>query len=153
MLYSNDMQQLAYISRKAGAFVREHDLLTLENGRYDLGDGDYVNVMEYTSKTRSEGSYESHKDYVDIQCVIKGEEYLEVAPTSALCVTKPYDEAGDYMLFDGAYSGEKYLLTPGRFCLVIPDDAHMPGVSPTNIPGPVKKAVFKIQVSHLEPIV
>ena len=40
-------------------------------------------------------------------------------------------------------------MTPGRWCLVMPEDAHMPGVSIDDAPAPVKKAVFKVRVEHL----
>ena len=150
MLYSTDMSQIALVSRKAGDFVATNDLATLDNGRYDLGDGDYVNVMQYTPKLRCEGSYESHIEYVDIQAVLVGAELMEVIDVEGLDTRSPYDPSSDCALSDGQRSGERFLLVPARFCLVTPRDAHMPGIAPNNNPTPVKKAVFKIRVEHLE---
>lgn len=149
MLFSTDMAQLAFVSRKAAAFAASHDLAGLENGRHDLGDGDFVNVMEYTTKDRPAACYEAHRDYVDVQAVLRGAELIEVAPTGELEETQAYDEADDYALFSGAHAGERFLMRPGRFCLVMPEDAHMPGLA-VDQPAPVKKAVFKIRVDHLE---
>lgn len=151
MLFSTDMDQLAYVSRKAAAFVCEHDGEELAPGRYDLGDGDYVNVMEYTSKNRAAACYESHEEYADIQMVLCGAECLEVAPTAVLEVETPYDSEGDCALYSGGHAGERFLMVPGRFCLVGPADGHMPGVAVGGDPAPVKKAVFKIKMAHLEP--
>ena len=39
-------------------------------------------------------------------------------------------------------------MTPGRFAIVFPADAHMPGVC-VDAPQVVKKAVFKIKVASL----
>lgn len=151
MLFSTDMNQLAYVSRKAAEFVRTHgrDVAT---GRYDLGDGDYANVMEYTAKNRADACYESHEEYVDIQAVLRGAEYMEVAPVGELEVETPYDAATDCAFYAGGHAGERFLMTPGRFCLVLPADGHMPGVAVEGEAAPVKKAVFKIKVAHLEPL-
>lgn len=150
MLFSTDLHQLAYVSHKAAVFAQEHDLATLENGRYDLGGGDYVNIMEYDTKPRADACYESHVAYADIQVVARGSEYIEVAPVEQLEVTSPFSEQDDYMLYSGAHNGERFLLEPGRFCFVGPNDAHMPSVSVTGAPTRSKKVVFKILMDHLE---
>lgn len=149
MLFSNDPDQLAYACGKAAVFMHEHDMAELPNGRYDLCGGDYVNIMEYTTKERAEACYESHVEYVDIQMVLRGAEYLEIVPVEGLTVTSPYSEKGDCALYDGAPAGERFLMLPGRFCMVGPNDAHMPSVATEDGPAPAKKAVFKIRVDHL----
>lgn len=149
MLFSTDLNDLALVSPKTAAFVQSHDLAALDNGRYDLGDGDFVNVMEYTSKLRADVCYEAHEEYVDIQMVLRGAEYLEVAPVEVLEQATPFSTEDDYALYAGAHQGERFLMMPGRFCLVGPADGHMPGVAPADDPAPVKKAVAKVKVAHL----
>lgn len=149
MIFSTDLNQIALVSPAAVAFIAEHDLAALACGRHDLGEGDFVNVMEYTTKLRQDACYETHRDYVDIQVVIRGAEQIEVAPVDVLEVTSPYDGDGDCALYSGAHGGERFLMTPGRWCLVMPKDAHMPGVSIDDAPAPVKKAVFKVRAEHL----
>jgi len=149
VIYSNSMADLWFVSRAVDAFVQEHDLTELPCGRYELGDGDFVNVMEYTSKLREEACYESHEEYVDIQTVLRGAELIEVAPVEELEVTSSYTEDGAFALYSGAAAGEVYVMEPGRWCLVMPEDGHMPGVAPANEPASVKKAVFKVLVEHL----
>lgn len=150
MIFSTNLGQIALVSPAAARFIAEHDLATLPCGRYDLGDDDFVNVMEYTTKLRHNACYEAHQEYADIQMVIAGAEQLEVAPVSALQLTSPYDPQGDCALYDGAHTGEAFLMTPGRWCLVMPEDPHMPGVSINDAPAPVKKAVFKVLARHIE---
>lgn len=149
MIFSTDMSQLALVAPEAAEFVLSHDLETLACGRYELGNGDYVNVMEYTTKPRRESCYESHQEYADIQMVIQGSEVLEVASVETIEVTSPYDPHNDCTLYSGAFEGEQFALTPGRWCLVMPHDAHMPGIAIYATPVPVKKAVFKVRVDHL----
>lgn len=149
MLFSTDLSQLALVSPSAARFVAEHDLSAVACGRYELGEGDCVNVMEYRSKPRSQGVYEAHRDYADIQAVVSGQEYLEVAPTDGLRQTRAYREDDDCAFYSGDFRGERLLMGAGRFCLVLPQDAHMPGVSPSDTPEPVRKAVFKIRVENV----
>ena len=65
MIFSTDLNQIALVSPAVAAFIAEHDLAALGCGRYDLGNGDFVNVMEYTTKLRQDACYEAHRDYVD----------------------------------------------------------------------------------------
>ena len=110
-------------------------------GRYDLEDGIYVNVSEYT--TKSGGQFEAHRRYIDVQCILSGEEKIEVAPTESLCITRDYDETADILFGDG--EGESYILRPGQAIVLLPEEAHKPGLC-VDAPVQVKKAVFKVPV-------
>ncbi len=149
MLFSTNMNDLKKLSPKAAAFWESHNMATLENGSYDLGNGECVNVMTYETKPRAEKEYEAHREFADIQCVISGQEYLEVAPVYELTVTKEFSVEEDYALYSNETAGEKFLMSPGRFACVLAEDAHMPGVC-VFAPSPVKKAVFKIKLASLE---
>ena len=51
------------------------NLNEIESGKYYInGDKIYANVQEYETKT--DAKYEAHNKYIDIQCVIKGEEKI-----------------------------------------------------------------------------
>lgn len=143
MILSNDLADLAFISAEAAAFVATHDMATLPDGRYDLPGGNYVNVMSYETKTRDVAVYEAHDAFADIQMVLQGEECIEVYPREML--KEPFEEnnEADYKLYDGAVTGDSFVMRPGWFLAVMPEDAHMPGVC-VGESRPVKKAVFKI---------
>ena len=47
-------------------------------GKYDLENGAYVSVQEYTTKARSEAKYEAHKKFIDIQMILSGKELIAV---------------------------------------------------------------------------
>ncbi len=58
-------------------YIENTDLNALENGRYEIdGDNIYAIVQDYQTKSQSEGKWEAHKKYIDIQCVIKGKEKI-----------------------------------------------------------------------------
>lgn len=150
MLFSTDLSFLDLVSASAAEFIRSNDLAALAPGRYELANGDYVNVSEYVTRDRGEASYEAHRDYADLQIEIRGAEIIEVASIQRLSEISAYDPAADSALYDGSERGERFLLTPGRFCLLMPADGHMPSVSADRGCGAHnKKAVFKIRVDHL----
>ena len=144
MIYSNDVSQIALVSRTAADFIAENDLAALEPGRYPLSKNEWVNIEEYTPWPRAERRYESHRAYIDIQMIVAGAEYLEVAPTDACEMTVPYNDENDCANYSNATAGEQFLLVPGRFIAVYPEDAHMPGIAAGSSIN--RKAVFKIHV-------
>jgi len=58
-------------------------------------------------------------------------------------VEKEYDEEGDCLL--GSAEGKSYLLKKGQFMVVLPEEAHLPGLE-AGSPGHVKKAVLKVLI-------
>ena len=110
-------------------------------GRYELEDGIFVNVSEYA--TKCEGQFEAHRRYIDVQCILSGEEKIEVAPADSLRITRDYDEDADILFGDG--EGEACILRAGQAIVLLPEEAHKPGLC-LDAPAPVKKAVFKVPV-------
>ena len=124
---------------KAIDFINSGDVFNLSFGRTDLAEGVYVNVMEL--ETRKENSFEIHKRYIDIHCILEGEEAVEIADLSSLNITQPYNEERDIAL--GTAHGTRHIIRKGQYCITMPQEAHSPGLCVTN-PMKIKKAVFKV---------
>lgn len=148
MLYGNCIDDLAVICPKAKAFIEENDLAKLEPGRYELGDGDYANVIKTSTRMREDAQYESHLNYIDIQMPIKGYELVEVANIEDVKEAVPYSEADDVAFQSNSHEDIQYLLEPGSFIVLMPQDAHMPTLA-IEEPAPIKKVVFKIRVGSI----
>lgn len=144
MIYSNNIEDLSYISQAAADFLKTHDMAALPCGHYEIGPDEFVNVMEYDTKARKDACYEAHKKYVDIQMVISGSELIEVADIATLTAATEYNEGDDFMLYSNEQIGDQYLLTPGKFVAVMPADGHMPSLTPAEAPSHNRKAVFKV---------
>lgn len=130
---------------KAVDFLKNTDLENLANGKYEIDGKDvYANVMEYTTIPWEEAKYESHHDYTDIQYMIKGSEVLTYAPTDALNVSVPYNEAKDCVLYDNANPGVQAVVKAGEYMIFNPWDGHKPKAA-AGEPAPVKKVVVKIK--------
>ena len=124
------------------AFLEKNSLNTQEEGRYPLlGEDVFVSISRY--KTQADKSFEAHKQYIDIQMVLEGSEYIEWSPLSKTQTKTTYDRDKDIIFLSGA--GQKLEATPNLFFIFFPEDAHKPGL-PIHTPEHVKKAVFKIKV-------
>jgi len=129
---------------KAFAFFREHDLKTLADGTYPIdGKKVFASVSEYVPKSFDSSQWESHRQYIDLQCMISGEEKIGKAPVPSLKVTQPYSEEKDIAHYSGP--GKYYLAEPYTFFLFFPGEAHRPNINPGKTYKQVKKIVIKIQ--------
>lgn len=129
--------------QKAFSFITDPELLFLETGRYEIdGDEVYAVISEYSPKNESEGKFESHKKYIDVQCVAKGEELIGYAPYEGQKVLSEYNEAKDVSFYDGEKSFVK--IEQGMFAVYFPGELHMPGIKTVNNKT-VRKVVVKIK--------
>lgn len=131
---------------KAFAFLKEHNLDTMSVGRYAIdGDNVYAMITENKTKDMDSTKWESHRNYIDLQMVIKGEEKIGRADIAKLTVTMPYDASKDLANYTG--DGKFYEAKPNTFFLFFPQDAHRPNIT-TNSNQPDKKIVIKIRYSE-----
>jgi YhcH/YjgK/YiaL family protein len=132
---------------KAFSFLKEHDLQKLANGKYPIdGDSVFAIVTENPTKDYDSTQWESHRGYIDLHCVISGEEKIGVYPITKLTVTKPYDASKDIANYSG--EGKVYSAVPGVFFLFFPSDGHRPGIT-TGDKKADKKIVIKIRYAEL----
>ena len=127
-------------------YMESHSLENLEPGRYDV-DGDKVYVLIQEKDTRPAGvaKWEGHKNYVDIQYLLKGAEALGSQDADALKVSVPYNAEKDIVFFEDNGKGSFLHANPGDFAVFFPTDANMPLRAEGDKPAPVKKAVIKVK--------
>ena len=89
---------------------------------------------------------EAHRKYVDVMCMIEGEETIYVQPTALLHhITQAYDENQDALLAEMEEGCCEIRLHPGEFVILFPEDAHAPGCR-INGPSHVKKIIGKVRI-------
>jgi YhcH/YjgK/YiaL family protein len=99
----------------------------------------------YTSKERAFCFFESHKQYIDVQLIVEGEEFIEVATSSSLHIVVPYDEKIDLIKYDSSSNTSIIQLQQGDIAIFYPEDAHMPCIK-TGKPTKVVKTVVKVSI-------
>ncbi len=130
---------------KALDFAKNFDQ-SQPDGRYEIdGDNIFANVMSYTTLAVGELKFEGHKNHIDIQLLLEGEEFMDVYLGTDLEVDTPYSEEADATLFKVPPLFSTVLLQPGNFAVVYPDDLHQPGRR-VDASLPIRKMVVKVRV-------
>jgi len=128
---------------KAFDFIEKAAKEDIATGKHIIdGDTVYANVSEYETKT--EGVYEAHKNYIDLQYVLKGHECIYWKNIKDCTATTEYDAANDYFLLT-AEEPVVLDMAEGSFAILYPEDVHAPGRAYKEV-SPVKKIVVKIKV-------
>ncbi|MGZ3845818.1 MAG: YhcH/YjgK/YiaL family protein [Flavisolibacter sp.] len=128
---------------KAFDYLKTQNLQTLSVGRHDIdGENVYASVTENPTKDFDSTTWESHRQYIDLQYVIAGKEEIGVASPQKLTVVKPYDAKRDVANYSG--KGKLYHARPGTFFLFFPSDAHRPNIADGDKEAD-KKIVIKIR--------
>jgi biofilm protein TabA len=111
-----------------------------------LPDGSLAMEQAYATKARGDCFFESHRMHIDVQCMIEGEEWIDLIPIHELAVTQPYREDKDLIKYADSASGSRLRLRPGLVAVFFPEDGHMPGQSVGDAATPVRKTVVKVPV-------
>jgi YhcH/YjgK/YiaL family protein len=133
---------------KAFEIFNDETFAKKENGKYPVdGNEIYYTIQQYVTKPISEGKLEAHRKYIDIQFLLAGVELLGYAPVANLTVVEAYDKAKDIAFFSRPEKMTTVILEPGLFCILFPNDAHLPGCQVTG-PAETQKVVIKIRLNE-----
>jgi biofilm protein TabA len=131
---------------KAFEILRDKTLSQKEDGKYPVdGENIYYTIQRYTTKPLNEGNLEAHRKYIDIQFLLEGVELLGYAPLKGLTTAEVYNPQKDIVFFNTPNDITKVILEPGLFCILFPDDAHLPCRQLAG-PAEVRKVVIKIRL-------
>jgi|GEM_PF-126008 len=132
---------------EAFTFLKTKDLTQLNPGVYVIDSGNVIaTVSQGPTKKMEDVKWEAHRNFNDLQYIIKGKARMGVAPSAdnRAVLTIPYTNATDNMNFtnDG---GEYFDADPSTFFIFSPQEMHRPAI---NVPGNdvVKKIVIKVRV-------
>jgi biofilm protein TabA len=104
----------------------------------------YVLKQAYYTKNREDCFFESHKKYIDIQFMVKGEEYMDVCDLDSLEIENDYVEKTDFIKYKGKEDGtSKLLIRENCLAIFYPSDAHQPCIK-VDKKELIYKAVIKI---------
>ena len=118
----------------------------IEKGVYELSSRVKAIVSEYTTKEVNENGFEAHRDYIDIQYLLKGSEKIFCLPLEYLKETKAYKAEIDAAFYEGVkVSAQELLIGNGYFAIFYPHDGHMPGLC-FEASKHVKKVVVKVKI-------
>ncbi len=115
-------------------------------GRTDIdGDRLFASLAAYETGSREERRFEAHRNYIDVQVLLEGEESIDVVLDRDLPVLAAYDEQKEVMFFQPPQHYASLPMRPGYFAVFYPHDIHRPGC---RLRGEhrVRKIVMKVAV-------
>lgn len=125
----------------------------LSLGRYELGDGVFINVEEYAPKEWEKARFESHENMADVQTLLMGDEFIDIMARGAENElggeAERFDERD--LIFYRSKPEEptvRFHLKPGMFALILPGEAHQPCMKAVS--GYARKMVIKIPADRLK---
>ncbi len=131
--------------KKAVDFLNSIDVATVEVGKYDLGDGCKVNISEYDTKEMPDPVVlEAHREYLDIQLTVSGEENFVYQAIDLGEPHTPYNSVKDVEFFTAPWHNT-VVLNGTNFALIFPNDLHAGSFAVENSEK-VKKFVFKLKI-------
>jgi YhcH/YjgK/YiaL family protein len=123
-------------------FLKGHDLLTLETGKYPIKDKDlFLNLQVAKQRTKETALLETHVEMIDIQIPVTAAETFGYTP---LCDLPAFDYNAEKDITKyGDTKAQTYVtVNPGQFAIFFPQDGHAPCI--TDAPE-IKKAIFKVK--------
>ncbi len=153
MIYDTVENLLLYrgLSKNMDAAIRyilNNDLDTLPLGKTAIdGENVTVTVIDAATLPGDKAQFELHKNYIDLQVMLRGTELFEVA-MGETAVIKPYESASDSCLVKADPSAVG-TLCEGRFAIFMTMEPHKPMIRAQGCDR-VKKAVFKVKDEDAE---
>ena len=118
-------------------------------GRYELqGDNIFMNVMQFATQSPEQKKAELHREYIDIQVLLSGEERILFGMTDSARQCEEMHVEDDYQLCSQIAAEQAMVLKPGRFVIFMPGEPHKPGCV-VQAPMDIKKVVIKVRASLL----
>jgi len=113
--------------------------------KVEIDENNFGLEQVYLSKTRDRCFFESHQQYIDVQCILEGEEIIEVSNIKYLDTAMPYNQEMDLIKYNSTNRSSIIKLKKGDIAIFYPEDGHMPCVCMDQCIN-VVKTVVKVKV-------
>lgn len=118
------------------------------DGEMQQGDVVYKTFQATTAPSQSRIA-ETHRDNIDVQFVISGQERLEYQPVLQAKADDPHPEQDNYFYRAKTGAEKDLVLNQGDFVILFPWDIHAP-LCLVEREAPVRKLVAKVPVQLLQ---
>ena len=123
-------------------FLKGHDLMTLEVGKYPIcGNDVFLNLQMAKGRSQEAAVLETHIEMIDIQIPISDEETFGYTPLEDLPDFE-YNPEKDITKYGDTKAQTYVTVKPGQFVIFFPQDGHAPCITSQ---AEIKKAIFKVK--------
>ncbi len=115
----------------------------IELGEYQILPKVKAIVTEYMTVECFERGYEAHKNVIDIQYPVVGQERIKWSPFGEMTINIPYDIQKDRTFYKDPTQNTYIDIGNGIFAIMFPDDGHSPQHM-IDKPELIKKITIKV---------
>jgi biofilm protein TabA len=108
----------------------------------------FVRIMRYQPKPAEQNKFETHRQYADIQVMVKGKEIMQFARPQDLVPLTEYDANNDYRFFTVDKNVSDLVVNAGEFVVFFPGEPHRPSCRCNDYGGENLKFVFKVRMEN-----
>ena len=126
----------------AEAVEAVNNLKSMEPATYPLSCGKIL-VQQGTTKPWKDAQLEAHREYLDIQYILEGQDTVGWAPVETLTPADEFNTQKDKGMYTG--ENEPMVIKAGYCYVVYPEDAHAPNCH-LDQPNDYRKIVVKLKV-------
>jgi YhcH/YjgK/YiaL family protein len=133
---------------RAFAWLRATDLKALKPGQVVQIEDRRISaqIQSYSTINPADGSFETHRSFIDIQFMTRGAEIMYWTPAANLSRIKtPYNYEKDLVFFEEPDFSLPLQVNEGDFAVFFPSDGHKPKCMISR-PAEVGKIVVKVAV-------
>lgn len=124
-------------------FLEKNDLNVLEQGKHLMKDKDlFVNIQAAKGRTKEAATLETHRNMIDIQIPLDGDETFGYTPLADLPDSFEYNAEKDITKYGDTMAQTYLTLKPGQMGIFFPQDGHAPCITEK---AEIKKAIFKVK--------
>lgn len=132
----------AVIPGLAEAVEAVNNLKSFEPATYPLSCGKIL-VQQGTTKPWKDAQLEAHREYLDIQYILEGQDTVGWAPVETLTPAEEFNTQKDKGMYIG--DNDPMVIKAGYCYVVYPEDAHAPNCH-LEQPNDYRKIVVKLKV-------
>ncbi|MBQ2247567.1 MAG: YhcH/YjgK/YiaL family protein [Tidjanibacter sp.] len=137
-----ELEKLHPLMPRLFEFLENHDVLSMPLGIHEIVGRDlFINNCAPDLFTRENAPIEVHRDYIDVQVVLQGEETMGWKPLEEIEEWRgEYDEAKD-VRFSDERCHHFVTLKAGELTVFYPEDGHAPAIGT----APIRKFIAKLR--------
>lgn len=144
ILHAEKYNSLHPLFKRVFEYLFSNDFTKIDDGVYTLVENElFVTISHENLRSKEVAFLESHKEFIDVQFLLSGEEQFGFSSINNCRIARGvYDDSRDISFWDD--TPQNYVtLSPGKFVVFYPDDAHAPLIGD----GSVRKIVIKIRLA------
>lgn len=146
--WGSEVQYVPSVAALWVQYLGKLDFDSLEPGRHDLGNGNFMNVDVSDTAPAETRNMEAHRDYMDIQVLVEGHENIGYQPVNKAGEVVSHEDGSDNWFYRPDIAKDMVIPMVPRetYAVFTPADGHRCLCAPAGTGETVKKVILKVKL-------